>query len=263
MPTTYHGMQVILRKRFSGGTQFDLNYTLSKSIDWASRVERNGLFQDSGSTINSWQPNSRQAVSDYDMRHNFNFNGIGELPFGRGKMFGRNFPGWANAFVGGWQLTGIMRWTSGLPTWIGNGSAWPTNWKWSAAATANGPVPGAGVTRLPSGPNLFSDPAAAFAVFSQTRPGGVGSRNNIRGDGYFSIDMGLNKRWTMPWSERHSLQFRWEVFNVTNTTRFDPFFATGSLNNPNPAVNPASAFGRYNDQITPPRVMQFGLRYDF
>ena len=263
MPTSYHSMQVLFRKRFSGGTQLDFNYTLAKSIDWASRVERNGLFVDSSSTINSWQPSLRQAVSDFDVRHNINFNGIAELPFGHGKRFGSRTSGWQDAFIGGWQLSGIMRWTSGLPTWVTNGSAWPTSWKWSAAATANGAVPGNETARLATGPNLFSNPAAAFAVYSPTRPGGVGSRNNIRGDGYFAIDMGLSKRWQMPWSEKHNLQFRWETFNITNTARFDAFFASGSLNNPNPAINPSSSFGRYNDQLTQPRVMQFALRYEF
>jgi hypothetical protein len=67
----------------------------------------------------------------------------------------------------------------------------------------------------------------------------------------------------MPYSENHNLQFRWEVFNVTNTARFDPFFASGSLSSPDPAINPTSSFGRYNDQLTQPRVMQFALRYEF
>ncbi|HVG31028.1 MAG TPA: TonB-dependent receptor [Pyrinomonadaceae bacterium] len=263
MPSHYHAMQVMFRKRFSGGTQFDMNYTLSKSIDWSSRVERNGLFNDSSSTINAWQPNLRQGPSEFDVRHNFNFNGIAELPFGRGRKFGREMSGWRHAAFGGWQLSGIWRWTSGLPTWIGNGSFWPTNWKWSAAATSTGPVPGVGTTRLPSGPNLFSDPAAAFRAYTFTRPGQVGDRNNIRGDGYFQIDAGLYKRWSLPWGETHNIQFRWEVFNVTNTAKFDPFFASGSLNSADPAINPASNFGRYNDQLTPPRVMQFALRYQF
>lgn len=256
MPTSYHGMQMIFRKRFSQGTQFDFNYTFSKSLDWASRVERNGLFQGSGSVINAWSPELKNAPSDFDLRHNVNFNGIAELPIGRGRKFGRDITGWQDALVGGWQLSGIMRWTSGLPTFIENGSNYPTNWKWAGAATQVAPLTGVGTTRLPNGPNLFSDPAAALAAYATTRPGGVGTRNNIRGDGYFSIDMGLYKRWTMPFSESHNVQFRWEVFNVTNTARFDPFFASGSLTNP-------STFGRYNNQLTQPRVMQFALRYEF
>ena len=254
MPTWYHAAQFLIRKRFSAGTQFDFNYTWSKSQDWASVVERNGLF--AGSVLNAWNPWLRKDVSDYDVTHNLNFNGIAELPFGKGKMFGSNMPGWANAVVGGWQLSGIWRWTSGLPTSIGNGFQFPTNWEFTGNATAITAVPGVGTTRRADGPNLFSDPAAAFAAFSTTRPGGTGGRNIIRGDGYFTIDMGLAKSWTMPYNEKHTLQFRWEVFNLTNTARFDVNQSSGNMDN-------SGTFGRYSGTLTQPRVMQFGLHYEF
>jgi hypothetical protein len=257
MPTSYHAMQVLVRKRFSAGVQMDFNYTLSKSMDWASRVERNGVFNESGSTLNAWNPHLKWAVSDFDVRHNINFNGLAELPFGRGKHFGNGIAAWQDAIIGGWQLSGIWRWTSGLPTYMGNGSAWPTNWKWAGPATAIKPVPGVETTKLPNGPYLFADPEAAVAAYDFTRPGQIGNRNNIRGDGYFSIDLGLAKRWKMPFGERHSLQFRWETFNVTNSVRFDPFFASGSL------TGSVANFGRYNGELTQPRVMQFALRYEF
>jgi hypothetical protein len=60
----------------------------------------------------------------------------------------------------------------------------------------------------------------------------------------------------MPYSESHTLQFRWEVFNVTNTARFDPLSISGSLGT-------LGSFGKYTDTLTLPRVMQFSLRYDF
>ena len=53
-------------------------------------------------------------------------------------------------------------------------------------------------------------------------PGQTGGRNQLRGQGYFDIDTGLYKNFTMPWSEKQRLQFRWEAYNVTNTVRFDP-----------------------------------------
>jgi hypothetical protein len=254
MPTWYHAGQLLIRKRFSAGTQFDFNYTFSKSEDWASVVERNGLF--TGSVLNSWNPWLRKAVSDYDVRHNINFNGVAELPFGKGRRFGSDMPGWANAAVGGWQLSGIWRWTSGLPTSIGNGFQFPTNWEFTGFATGPGAVPGNQTTRRPEGPNAFSDPAAAFATFSTTNPGQIGARNNVRGDGYFAIDLGLAKRWAMPFNEKHLLQFRMEVFNVTNSARFDINSISGNLDNP-------GSFGRYSSTLTQPRVMQFGLRYEF
>jgi hypothetical protein len=254
MPTWYHAGQFLLRKRFSAGTQFDLNYTWSKSEDWASVVERNGLF--TGSVWNSWDPWLRKAVSDYDVKHNLNFNGVAELPIGKHRWLGGDMPGWSNAILGGWQLSGIWRWTSGLPTYIGNGFQFPTNWEFTGAASAISSVPGVQTSRLPDGPNLFADPAAAFKAFSTTRPGFVGNRNILRGDGFFSIDMGLAKSWKMPYNEKHNLQFRWEVFNLTNTARFDVNTASGDMDNPN-------SFGRYSSTLTQPRVMQFGLRYQF
>ena len=50
---------------------------------------------------------------------------------------------------------------------------------------------------------------------------GRGSRNVLRGDGYFSIDFSLSKAWTMPWSQDQRLRFRWDTFNLTNTPSFD------------------------------------------
>jgi hypothetical protein len=120
-------------------------------------------------------------------------------------------------------------------------------------------------------PNLFSDPLAAYRSFRPARPGEVGDRNVLRAPGYISLDAGLYKSFKMPW-EGHSLQFRWEVFNVTNTQRFDgatisdlslgrdPFLGTS---------NPTSDFGQFTSTQAPlnetkaGRVMQFALRYTF
>ena len=60
----------------------------------------------------------------------------------------------------------------------------------------------------------------------------------------------------MPYNEKHTLQFRWEVFNLTNTTRFDVNQSSGNMDN-------AGTFGRYSGTLTQPRVMQFGLHYEF
>ena len=62
---------------------------------------------------------------------------------------------------------------------------------------------------------------AAKSLFVEPLPGNP-EAEPLRGDGYFSTDLGLSKRWILPWGdERHSLQLRWEVFNVTNSVRFD------------------------------------------
>jgi len=68
--------------------------------------------------------------------------------------------------------------------------------------------------------------------------------------------MGLSKRWRMPWKESQTLQFRWDVFNALNLTRFDVQSISLSLTN-------SSSFGNYTGLLTNPRVMQFALRYEF
>jgi hypothetical protein len=82
----------------------------------------------------------------------------------------------------------------------------------------------------------------------------------IRGGGYFGLDMGLAKRWTMPWKESQSLQFRWEVFNVTNSVSFD---VQSSLLSNSLGLGSGTSFGNYSGLLNNPRIMQFALRYEF
>jgi hypothetical protein len=105
---------------------------------------------------------------------------------------------------------------------------------------------------------VFADPVAARNAFDYTYPGQSGSRNVLRGPGYASWDMSLNKRWQMP-IEGHSLQFRWEVFNVPNLHRFN----VQSVSNPYTLQQLPSDFGAFTSLLTNPRVMQFALRYEF
>jgi hypothetical protein len=260
---SYHSMQWSARKRFSGGNQFDINYTLSKSIDWGSGMERDDEWSLTGFIINAWMPRQNISVSDWDMRHQFNMNGILEVPVGRNRRWAGGIGRGLNALIGGWQLAGVWRWTSALPGYVYNGRAWPTGWNLSGYGTPTGPLQ----TQMGSfknapaisgnpGPNIFADPQKAMDSFTFTIPGESGSRNTLRGDGFFTLDGSLSKRFTMPYAESHSLQFRWEVFNLTNTVRFDP----ASISN---FLTISGSFGKYSDVLTNPRVMQFGLRYEF
>ena len=117
----YHALQVTVRKRYSYGLQFDLNYTWSKSIDLGSSQEGAATF--SGFIQNAWNPSQMRAVSTYDTTHQVNAFGIYDLPFGRGRMFGSHMNKIADAFVGGWSITGNYRITSGLPYTYGKASA--------------------------------------------------------------------------------------------------------------------------------------------
>jgi hypothetical protein len=101
---------------------------------------------------------------------------------------------------------------------------------------------------------MFKDPAAVFNAFSQALPGESGTRNPLRGNGYYSWDTGLDK--TFKITERTNLQFRWEVFNVTNSVRYDPHAVSASVDFPD-------SFGVANGTLTDKRVMQIALRLDF
>jgi len=257
----YNALQINLQKHFSDGVQFDLNYTYSHSFDIASDSYRINAEGGLGSlVINPWSPNAFRASSDFDLRHQINANWIVDFPFGRGKRFGGDVNRFADALIGGWEFSGLARWTSGFPVSVGNGAQWPTNWQQSGNATQIAAAPTNGAVKNPDGSvNIFGNSAAvtqALAGFQPDLPGQVGNRNNLRGNGFAGLDLGLSKRWKMPWKESHNLQFRWDVFNALNLTRFDVNSANLSLTN-------TSNFGNYTGLLTNPRVMQFQLRYEF
>ena len=265
-PSNYHAMQVSLHHRMTHGLQFDFNYTFSKSIDISSNAERIGaasnssLQEPNSNIINSWTPQNQRGVSAFDLTHQFNANWIYELPFGRGKSIGRNANRAEDAFIGGWQLTGLFRWTSGFPISVDNGTSnYPTNFELEGNANQVSPVH-TGVFFNTGVPNLFSNGPAALSSFDYAYAGQAGQRDIIRGDGFFTIDMGLAKRWSMPWSEKQSLQFRWEVFNITNSVRFD---VQSGLINGSLGLGSGGSFGNYGGLLTNPRIMQFALRYEF
>ena len=257
----YNALQVNLQKHMSHGLQFDLNYTYSKSMDISSDANRIGAEGGLGGlVINPWNPKSLRAVSDFDLTHQINANWIAELPFGRGRWVGKNAPGLSEALSGGWQLSGVARWTSGFPIGVSNGSEWPTNWELNGFGQQIASVQTRGAVKNPDGTvSIFGGAAAttaAFNAFSPDLPGQVGNRNILRGDGFAGLDLGLTKRWKMPWKESHTFQFRCDVFNALNLTRFDVQSLNLSLTN-------QSNFGNYTGLLTNPRVMQLTLRYEF
>jgi len=254
----YHGMQWTVRKRMGRSLTADFNYTWSKSIDLASVPENSGSF--AGFVVNTWNSSQRRAVSDFDARHIFSSFWVWEAPFGRGKRWGSSMHPALDAIVGGWQLSGIWTQSTELPYSVGNGQNYPTNWQVPGFATPKGPTtPSTKQKNAPAiagrpGPNLWPNPAQTITEWDFTLPGQTGNRNGIRGDGNFNIDMALAKRFVMPYSEQHSLQFRWETFNIGNWVRF---------NNPNLSLGAAGNWGKYQTTLNQPRQMQFALRYEF
>ena len=146
-PSNYHALQASLHHRMTHGFQFDFNYTFSKSIDISSNAERVGpgsnqsLLEPNSNIINAWNPATQRGVSAFDVTHQFNSNWIFEMPFGRGRWVGRDTNRLADAVIGGWQLSGLFRWTSGFPISVDNGTSnYPTNFELEGNANQIAPV---------------------------------------------------------------------------------------------------------------------------
>jgi len=266
----YHGATFTLRQRFKNDLLFDFNYTFSKSIDDGSPLESGGSLG-AAITRNPLDLRLTRAVSNFDVRHNFNANWLIELPFGRGKKWWGNPHPIANGLLGGWQLTGIFRYHSGLPVAAPGApfdvGLWATNWQITSNGTRLRPVETCQCD-VDGRPNLFGNITEAYRSFRNARAGEVGERNTFRIPSYITLDAGLSKSFDMWYAENHRLQFRWEVFNVTNTQRFGVISNLG-LNSDPFNGSPAADFGRYTGSQTPigesrpGRVMQFALRYVF
>ncbi len=271
----YNSLQLTLRKRFTDGYQFDLNYTLGKSTDLGSAVERDfqGYGGYSGFLLNSWEPELQYSYSDFDVRHQMNLNWIADLPFGHGRALGNGAPGWLNQVIGNWQFSGVFRWTSGLPFNIINSRCcWPTNWNYQGNAelatagqypTTVSPAARNVVGKDANGdfgrPSPFADPSAVLKQIRFALPGEVGFRNQLRGDGYIGADLGVSKAFALTANQR--IRFRWEIFNLTNTQRFNT--ADVSM-----TPDTTSTFGRYNSVLgtcdgRAGRCMQASLKYEF
>ncbi len=267
--SNYHGMVLTLRKRYSQGVQFDLNYTLSNSKDTGSQVERGSAFGNFGNggytgfLLNSFEPDLQYGTSDFDVRHQVNFNWIWDLPFGQGRKFAGGAGGLLNQIIGDWSISGLTRWTSGFPFNVQNcRSCWPTNWNLQGNAMLEDPnrLPPTGLTKnaVDGRPSPFKDPKEALKFFRFALPGEVGLRNVLRGDGYFTLDTSVSKAWRVVSDNR--LRFRWDVFNLTNTPKFDVGDVT--------MLPDRSGFGRYNGTLAAcdgqaGRCMQFALRYEY
>jgi hypothetical protein len=262
--SNYNGFQAMLR-RHVGGLEFDLNYTYSKSLDENSNAERVNEYENgpgigggsavaySGQVINSWDTKGLYGPSDYDTTHQLNANWVYDMPLGRGKRLGGGWNALEDSLFGGWKFSGLTRWTSGYPFSIST-YAFGTNYEQDGRAVLLGAAPKTGVSIADGVPNVFSAGPAAASAFRYAYPGESGQRNNLRGPGYFGVDMSLAKVWKL--SESQGLRFSWDVFNVTNAVRFD----VGTLNQ---YLLYGTTLGDFTETLTKPRVMQFGVRYSF
>ncbi len=270
--SNYNALQLILRHPMSHGLQMDASYTLSKSLDLGSDAERTCLQcgGNGASTfswiVNAFRPGQNYGPSDFDTRHIVTANWLYLLPVGRGQTFAASVGPLVNAAISGWQLSGIARWTSGLPFSVLNGNGWEDDWSKQSAVIRTGQnnalarththVANGSVQAFANVDALLTSIGVVGGPVRYALPGESGSRNAFRGDGYFGIDAGLSKLVTI--HDRNTLRLSWEVFNVTNSVRFD----TNPINSLQNQTTIGS-FGVYSALLTQPRVQQLAARFSF
>ena len=266
--SSYNGLVIAIRERLSAGLTFDVNYTHSKSFDTGSTLEGGGGPNFAGLALNAFNVNGSRALSDFDIPNNWNANFVWSLPVGHGKRWAKNIPGVLDAFIGGWQLTGIWRYQTGLPInfqEVDGFNAVASQQVSNAVRTRPVSTTVADVNGYPS---IFANPVYAYQSFVNAMPGQQGDRNVFRLPHYTTMDAGLAKTFRIPGLESHTLQLRWEVFNVTNSQAFGSLLFGGIGQDPF-ANQPQSTWGRFGgsqtpvDEGRPGRIMQFGLRYAF
>jgi Carboxypeptidase regulatory-like domain/TonB dependent receptor len=244
--TTYNAIEAKIEQRFSHGLYLLFAYTHSKLIDSASAVFSTTVLSSPNSNslvaADTFRPSLERDSSNGDMPNVTSVSAIYELPAGRGHRLASS--GVMESVLGGWSLNAIASLQSGMPVTITQA----TNFNSFAGYSLQRPT----ITGDPKLPSDQRTTSRFFntAVFTTTPQFAIGnaSRNPVRGPAYRNLDLALVKKTKL--SERTNLEFRAEVFDLTNT----PAFAqpNGSFGSP--------AFGTITSTTTDPRVIQFALR---
>jgi hypothetical protein len=266
----YHALQGKLQKNFSHGYSLMAHYTWSKALDYDSNYF--GV-----------DPRIGYGPARFDLTHSFVLTNIWSLPLGRGRTWFGGIGPVANRFVGGWTLSSITVWRSGLPftpTYTDCrrdvDAASPCRPNRVGLVTVGGSrdqyflttggneLPGADCTRDAKGnptkfcgvdPNGNPVPGAAIGPWQRPAIGQIGTagRNSLRGPSFFQSDIGVAK--TVAMTERSSLDLRADVFNAFNKV---------NLGNPNSCVDCSN--GGVISSLGPgamQRAFQFSVRIQF
>jgi hypothetical protein len=194
--STYHGLQLTYERRFAKSLNFQSAFTYSHAID------------EPGSPMDPRNWRRDRGNSNLDVRHRWITSLSYSLP-------GPSGSGWRARALGGWQVNGILSFYGGLP--------------FSAGSATNTLNTGSGTRadRLGDGnlPASERTPQRWFDLGAFTAPGpqqfGTGGRNVLRGPGTAQADLSLFKNLSLGSDSQRRLQFRAEIFNITNTPQFN------------------------------------------
>ena len=260
--SNYHGLQAEIRKRFSRGWYYQINYTWSKAFTNAEQAQA------------EFAPYLDNAVGDVlekkrlnqDVRHVLKANAVYELPFGPGQRW-LDKSGFAGKVFGGWQISGIAQFRTGRPITFVSGRGTLNR---SARSGNNTPNTTLTLSELQGMVGLFHDPVtglplvvdprlintqgrASSEFFTHPTAGTVGhlSLTPVDGPGYWNVDTAIIKR--IRFKERLGLELRLEAFNVFNHTNFQV---------PNSLDINDTDFGKINTAFDP-RILQLAWKFTF
>ena len=226
--SSYNGLQTQIQRRFSRNLVITADYTWSKTIDLTD--DDNNVNE----LVDAYHPARDRAVAGWDRTNVFNSNFVYTAPDFRGKSF------LSRSALGGWELSGIVRYWSGLPFSVfsnGNpGTLGPGQLNMASNSNANvyaDYAPQAGrplYTRTYAqwfDPTLFSRPADNTL--------GNTSRDQFRGPGIANWNLSVYKN--VLFTESTRLQLRLDTFNTFNHTQFVGLFNSINANNPGQAID--------------------------
>ncbi len=237
--STYNGLQVSAQRRSADGLTYQIAYTWSKVLD----IGCDGYF--SGCSLQDpYHPQNDRGPASFDQPHVFSAGWVYPLPFGAGKKWSSG-SGVLNQIIGGWQVNGILSFSSGLPYAVEADNSIPnTNNFWGSERANLVGIPTSGTTKI--------QPinTAAFAVPAAFTYGNMG-RNSLRSDWNRNLDLSVFRSFRI--TEGKQLQFRFEAFNLTNTPVFG--IPDNFITDPN--------FGLVSSTANTERQLQLSLKFYF
>ncbi|HEX5481135.1 MAG TPA: TonB-dependent receptor, partial [Terriglobia bacterium] len=253
----YNALQVNFERRFSGGLTFLTNYTWSKCL--SDMHDLLGLNGNQGGYrapyLSGFGVQGDYSLCGFNVPNVFHLSGTYQLPVGNGRHFLGSIGGVENAILGGWTANWILTLENGFPGTIGCHPGTTANFGCNAFL-----VPGQSVTAGPHDVNqwlnaaAFANPPQAAAIGQTDYAPLGGMATQYLGPGFHRLDFSLFKEFRT--SESTHLEFRTEVFNLTNTPQFTfPAFTD---------FTSTSNFGRITslrDGANDPRQIQFALKF--
>jgi len=259
----YHALQLRAEKSYANGLQFLASYTWSKSIDDASSTDDSVTWL--GGTTSLQDPNRpdlERSVSTWDTPHILQFSYVYDLPFGRGRKFAGGMKPVLNGILGGWQINGTYRYTSGRPLHItlSGGQEIPTYSASQRRPNLNG------ILKRNTGPDFVDNYFAnAQDVLSQPEDFTIGDAprtiTSARQPPTNNTTMSLFKQFSI--REGMRLEFRAEAFNAFNHPQFcGPNNGTTSVSfDSSGKIDNTSNFAAITDTCINSREVQVALKF--